>query len=35
LLTFEAPSDFVVIDRIGGGANCDVFQFPQSIEVRF
>ena len=27
LLTLEAPSDFVVIDRIGSGHNCDVFQF--------
>ncbi|PZL97897.1 ureidoglycolate lyase, partial [Acinetobacter nosocomialis] len=24
-----------VVDRIGGGANCDVFQFPQPIEIRF
>lgn len=33
LLTFEAPSDFAVVDRIGGGANCDVFQFPEAIKL--
>lgn len=33
LLTFEAPSDFAVVDRIGGGANCDVFQFPEAIKI--
>ena len=31
LLTFEAPSDFVVIDRIGTGPNCDVYTFPEKI----
>ncbi|MEW7119297.1 ureidoglycolate lyase [Acinetobacter nosocomialis] len=35
LLTFEAPSDFAVVDRIGGGANCDVFQFPHPIKITF
>lgn len=24
LITLEAKSDFVVVDRIGGGQNCDV-----------
>ena len=33
LLTFEAPSDFAVVDRIGNGANCDVFQFPEAIKI--
>ena len=33
LLTFEAPSDFAVVDRIGGGANCDIFQFPHPIKL--
>lgn len=27
LLTLESPSDFAVVDRIGAGNNCDVFQF--------
>lgn len=31
LLTFEAPSDFVVIDRIDTGQNCDVYNFPEKI----
>lgn len=31
LLTLEAPSDFTVIDRIGEGHNCDVFQFNENI----
>ncbi len=31
LLTLEAPSDFVVIDRIGTGPNCDVYSFPENI----
>ena len=33
LLTLEAPSDFVVIDRIGTGANCDVYAFPETIRI--
>ncbi|MFX6605959.1 ureidoglycolate lyase, partial [Acinetobacter baumannii] len=33
LLTFEAPSDFAVVDRIGGGTNCDIFQFPHPIKI--
>lgn len=33
LLSLEAPSDFAVVDRIGSGHNCDVFQFPQSIRI--
>ena len=33
LLTLEAPSDFVVIDRIGSGHNCDVYSFEESIDV--
>nr|WP_174505928.1 ureidoglycolate lyase [Acinetobacter sp. Marseille-Q1620] len=33
LLTLEAPSLFSVIDRIGDGNNCDVYNFPFSITV--
>jgi ureidoglycolate lyase len=33
LLTLESPSDFAVVDRIGGGHNCDVFQFTESITI--
>jgi ureidoglycolate lyase len=33
LLTLEAPSDFVVIDRIGTGANCDIYSFPHAISI--
>ena len=33
LLTFEAPSDFVVIDRIGTTPNCDVYTFLESIVI--
>lgn len=33
LLTFEAPSDFVVIDRIGTTPNCDVYTFSESIVI--
>lgn len=33
LLTLESPSDFAVVDRIGDGHNCDVFQFPHSIQI--
>ena len=35
LLTLEAPSDFVVVDRIGTGANCDVYTFPKKIRIEF
>ena len=34
LLTFEAPSDFAVVDRIGEGQNCDVYQFPQALLIQ-
>lgn len=34
LLTFEAPSDFAVIDRIGAGHNCDVYQFPVCLTIQ-
>lgn len=34
LLTFEAPSDFAVVDRIGTGHNCDVYTFPYSIMIK-
>ena len=34
LLTFEAPSDFAVVDRIGLGHNCDVYKFSESIFIR-
>ena len=30
LLSLEAPSDFAVIDRIGEGNNCDVFDFDEN-----
>lgn len=33
LLTLENPSDFAVVDRIGRGHNCDVFQFTHSIQI--
>ena len=33
LLTFEAPSDFAVIDRIGAGQNCDVYTFPRRLTI--
>ena len=33
LLTLESPSDFAVVDRIGGGHNCDVFQFNKTVHV--
>lgn len=31
LMTLEAPSDFLVVDRIGKGHNCDVHQLIQPI----
>jgi len=33
LLTLEAPSDFAVVDRIGTGHNCDVYQFPETFKI--
>ncbi|MGE8561451.1 MAG: ureidoglycolate lyase [Acinetobacter sp.] len=33
LLTLEAPSDFVVVDRIGTGSNCDVYTLPEKIRI--
>ncbi|MGY6581705.1 ureidoglycolate lyase [Klebsiella pneumoniae] len=33
LLTFEAPSDFAVVDRIGGGENSYIYQFPHPIKI--
>ncbi|KGT48229.1 ureidoglycolate lyase [Acinetobacter sp. HR7] len=33
LLTLEAPSDFAVVDRIGGGHNCDVFKCKDKIMI--
>jgi ureidoglycolate lyase len=35
LLTLEAPSDFVVVDRIGTGSNCDVYTLPEKIRIEF
>ncbi len=35
LLTLEAPSEFVVVERIGSGSNCDVHPFPKSIQIVF
>lgn len=34
LLTLESPSDFAVVDRIGSGNNCDVFTFPNTIQIK-
>lgn len=31
LITLEAESDFLVIDRIGEGHNCDVYKFSQPV----
>jgi len=33
LLTFEAPSDFLIVDRLGAGVNCDVHSFVGLYEV--
>lgn len=33
LLTLEEPSDFAVVDRIGTGHNCDVYQFPETFKI--
>lgn len=33
LLTLEAPSDFAIVDRIGTGHNCDVYQFPETFKI--
>lgn len=33
LLSLEAPSDFAVIDRIGTGHNCDVYAFPEKVQI--
>ncbi|ENW17261.1 Ureidoglycolate hydrolase [Acinetobacter haemolyticus CIP 64.3 = MTCC 9819] len=30
LITLEAESDFLVVDRIGGGQNCDVYHLVES-----
>lgn len=30
LITLEAPSNFLVVDRIGTGHNCDIYQLSQS-----
>ncbi|MFT4020398.1 MAG: ureidoglycolate lyase [Acinetobacter sp.] len=35
LLTLESPSDFAVVDRILGDANCDVFDFAQTVRIVF
>ena len=35
LLTLEAPSDFVVVDRIGTGSNCNVYTLPEKIRIEF
>ncbi|ENU81818.1 hypothetical protein F975_00433 [Acinetobacter sp. ANC 3789] len=34
LLTLESPSDFAVIDRLGTGHNCDVFEFAEPVLIR-
>ena len=33
LITLEAPSEFIVIDRIGEGHNCDVYQLEKALNV--
>ncbi len=33
LMTLEAPSDFLVVDRIGKGHNCDVHQLSQPVVI--
>ena len=33
LIALEAVSDFVVVDRGGGGENCDEYWFPESEEI--
>ena len=33
LITLEAPSEFIVIDRIGEGKNCDVYQLEKALNV--
>ncbi len=33
LITLEAHSDFLVVDRIGGGANCDVYHLSQPYRI--
>lgn len=33
LLTLEAPSNFAVVDRIGIGHNCDVYQFNEVLNI--
>ena len=32
LLALDETSDFLVVDRIGGGANCDEFFFPDNMD---
>lgn len=34
LLTLESPSDFAVIDRLGTGHNCDVFEFAEPVLIQ-
>ncbi|QIO07388.1 ureidoglycolate lyase [Acinetobacter shaoyimingii] len=34
LLTLESPSDFAVVDRIGTGHNCEVFQFGEPVMIQ-
>lgn len=34
LISLEAPSDFLVVDRIGGGDNCDVYQLSQNCVIQ-
>lgn len=33
LLTLESPSDFAVVDHIGHGHNCDVFNFTEHYKI--
>lgn len=34
LLTLESPSDFAVVDRLGTGHNCDVFEFAEPVLIQ-
>ena len=35
LLSLEAPSDFVVVDRVGDGPNCEIYAFAQPIQIKY
>ncbi|KAA8735406.1 ureidoglycolate lyase [Acinetobacter qingfengensis] len=35
LLSYESPSDFLVVDRISGGENCDVYQLSSPCVINY